>query len=311
MKILTTLAENDYFLGLAALVNSVVKNGTYVDRVVVGYRGTLPTWLPTLKSSKHGKACTLNSGLEIEFVKLDYNLHMVHEKPKWFKYLTEVLEPAAEEFFFFDSDIIVINRMSFFGEWVKEGVAICEDVNYNMSSNHPIRKQWVNLAEEDGMKIKRSIERYYNSGFLGWNRKTAEFIEDWDKCFKILAKKSGDMKQFRVHDRTNTVLSANQDSLNLAAMITQVSISTIGPEAMGFHHGFQLMAHPIGQKPWKRKFIKDFFNGNPPRSSDLLFWENVTGTELQPVSLYVVQNKKRLCKFLRGGARLYRREGVT
>src|SRR5690554_5155167 len=136
MKILTTLAENDYFLGLSALINSVVLHGTYVDKVVVGYREDLPTWLPTLKESENGKSCILNSGLEIDFVKLDYTLHMVHEKPKWFMYLTEHLEPNGNEFLFFDSDIIIINRMSFFGEWIKEGVALCEDVNYDMSSNH-------------------------------------------------------------------------------------------------------------------------------------------------------------------------------
>lgn len=308
MKILTTLAENDYFLGVAALVNSVVKNGTYVDRVVIGYRGQLPNWFPTLLTSKHGKSCMLNCGLELELVRLDTDLHMVHEKPKWFKHLTRTLEPDATEYFFFDSDIVIINRMSFFGEWVKEGVALCEDVNYDMSFNHPVRQQWIRLAEEDGIQINRSIDRYYNSGFLGWSSKAADFIDDWERCFTTLSRKSGNMKKFRVHDRTNTVLSANQDSLNLAAMVTNAPLSTIGPEAMGFRYGLSLMSHPIGPKPWNRKYLIEFTRGFPPRASDISFWENVTGSEFQPISSSAAKHKQVLCKMLRGGARVYRRE---
>ncbi|AKD03977.1 hypothetical protein PKOR_13805 [Pontibacter korlensis] len=311
MKILTTLAENDYFMGVAALVNSVVKHGTYVDRVIIGYRGQLPNWLPKLVNSKHGKSCTLKSGLELELVLLDSDLHMVHEKPKWFKHLARVIEPDANEYFFFDSDIVVINRMSFFGDWVKEGVALCEDVNFDMSSNHPVRQQWIKLAEEDGIEIKRIIERYYNSGFLGWSNKTIDFIDDWERCFRTLSRKSGDMKKFRVHDRTNTVLSANQDSLNLAAMTTSAPLSTIGPDAMGFKNGIHLMSHPIGPKPWRRKFFKEYVRGSPPRNSDVLFWEYVNGTEFQPISSSITKRKQLLCKVLRGGARFYKSNSLS
>ncbi|MEO6722058.1 MAG: hypothetical protein ABIN67_16955 [Ferruginibacter sp.] len=309
MKILTSLAENHYFLGLAALINSVVKNGSYIDKIVIGYRGTLPTWLPPLQVTKKGHSCFLKSGLEMELILLKNNFHMVHEKPRWFKHLTEVLEPDATEFFFFDSDIVVINRMSFFGEWVKEGIALCEDVNNDMNNNHPIRKQWATMAAEDGCTVNnKCIDRYYNSGFLGWSRDHAGFIDDWVRSFTILSKKSGDMTQFRVHDRTHTVLSANQDSLNLAAMITAMPVSTIGPEAMGFRYGLSLMSHPIGDKPWKRSFIKDFLLGIPPRMSDVIFWENVCGPELNPFSLSTARRNIILCKSLRGLARFYKRE---
>jgi hypothetical protein len=308
MKILTTLAEDRYFLGFAALINSVVKHGIYVDKIVVGYRGPLPKWLPNLEASENGKKIVLKSGLIIEFVVLDGNLHMVHEKPKWFKHLVTVLEPNAVEYFFFDSDIVIVNRMSFFGEWINEGVALCEDVNNSMSYDHPIRKQWIRLAEEHGLKVVNKMDRYYNSGFLGWNKKYSEFIGNWERCFQILSKKSGDMKKFRVQDRTTTVLSANQDSLNVAAMITNVPLSTIGPEAMGFSYGMNLMAHPIGKKPWDRQFISDFVLGWPPRASDIEFWENVNNGELKPFSGLLVSYKIFACKMLRAAARIYRRQ---
>lgn len=305
MIVITTLAENHYFYGVAALINSIIKNGTYADKMIVGYRGNLPKWLPTLHKTKNGRDCTLDNGFVIEFVPVNGDLHMVHEKPKWFRYLTEVLEPKADEYFFFDSDIIILRRMSFFGEWVKQGVALCEDVNYDMSNTHPIRKQWAKLAIDNGKRITNQFDRYFNSGFLGWNRDTSQFVVDWDECSQILSKLSGDMKKFRVYDRTYIVLSTNQDSLNLAAMTTNCPISTIGPDAMGFRHGLQLMAHPLGAKPWKQKFIKDFFYGKSPRYADLLFWQFVNGNKIKPYSNYYVKYKIVLIKLLRFFSRFY------
>src|ERR1700710_1259012 len=103
MKVLTTLAENDYFLGLSALINSVVSCGTYVDLVIVGYRGQLPGWLPTLENTERGKLCRLKSGLVMEFIELKGDLHIVHEKPNWFKFINDVAVPDADEYFFFDA----------------------------------------------------------------------------------------------------------------------------------------------------------------------------------------------------------------
>ncbi len=264
MKILTTLAERDYFLGLAALLNSVVKYGTYVDKVIVGFRGDLPGWLPELHPTKNGQSFRTKSGLEVELVELNGSLHMVHEKPKWFLHLTEVLAPGAEEYFFFDSDIVVNARMSFFGEWVKQGVALCGDVNFTFHRYHPIRKCWAAFARAAGHSVTHELDDYYNSGFLGWTQDTKQFIHDWNASFAILAPYSGNMKEFRVFDRTAIVLSTNQDSLNLAAMVTDQLISPVGPEAMGFIYGMRLMHHPIGPKPWRKSFIKEFFRGTPP-----------------------------------------------
>ncbi len=309
MKILTTLAERDYFLGLAALLNSVVKHGTYVDKAIVGYRGDLPEWIPELHPTKNGRSFRTKSGLEVELVELSGTLHMVHEKPKWFLHLTEVLAPGADEYFFFDSDIVVNARMSFFGEWVKQGIALCGDVNFTFHRHHPIRKSWASFARAAGHAITYELDDYYNSGFLGWTQETKQFIHDWNKAFAILAPYSGNMKKFRVFDRTATVLSTNQDSLNLAAMITDQPISPVGPEAMGFIYGMRLMHHPIGPKPWKRSFFKEFFRGKPPRESDVMFWQNVNGSELKPLPESKVKRTQFLCQFLRFNARFYKNLG--
>ncbi|MCP9234509.1 hypothetical protein [Lewinella sp. JB7] len=303
---MTTLAEREYFLGLAALLNSMVRHGTYVDKVIVGYREALPSWLPPLHPSKNGQAFTLPSGLEVELVELNGSLHMVHEKPKWFLHLTEVLAPEATEYYFFDSDIVINSRMDFYGEWVREGVAICGDVNFVFHRRHPIRKKWAAFARAQGREITNELDDYYNSGFLGWTHETKQFIHDWNDAFAMLAPHSGNMNEFRVFDRTAVVLSTNQDSFNLAAMITAQPIAPIGPEAMGFIYGMRLMHHPIGPKPWTRRFVPEFFNGKPPRESDLIFWENVNGSELRPLPDGKVKSKQQLLRALRFLGRFYK-----
>ncbi|PHK98255.1 hypothetical protein CGL56_11160 [Neolewinella marina] len=306
---MTTLAERDYFLGLAALLNSMAHHGTYVDKVIVGYREALPDWLPPLAASRNGQSFTTSGGVEVELVELNGSLHMVHEKPKWFLHVTEVLAPEATEYFFFDSDIVINTRMNFFGEWVREGVAICGDVNFVFNRRHPIRQKWARIAEEGGRRITNQLDDYYNSGFLGWTQETKSFIQDWNDAFALLAPHSGNMNEFRVFDRTAVVLSTNQDSLNLAMMITEQPLSLMGPEAMGFIYGLRLMHHPIGPKPWTRKFTREFFNGKPPRDSDLIFWQNVNGSELRPVPDSQVRKMQRLCKALRFGGRYYKSLG--
>lgn len=307
MKILTTLAEGDYFLGAAALLNSVVAHGTYVDKVVIGYRHGLPDWLPATTPSRNGRTFLTGSGLPVELVEMDGSLHMVHEKPRWFHHLTEVLEPTAEEFFFFDSDIVIKNRMSFFGEWVEEGVAVCGDVNYEFAPDHPIRRKWRRVGEAGGAPTINELGAYFNSGFLGWRREHAEFITDWNRAFDLLAPYSGDMTKFRVKNRSAMVLSTNQDSLNLALMITRVPYATLGPEAMAFDHGLQLMDHPLGPKPWRRNFFRDMLNGNTPRDGDVSFWRAVNGSELSPVPQSQQQFKLRSCQFYRFLGRFYKR----
>lgn len=305
MVVFTTLAEKDYFYGVAALLNTMVKHGTYADKIVVGYRGALPSWLPALTDTRNGKSFLMKGKLEVEFVEVHGNLHMVHEKPKWFYHLTEVLEPDADEYFFFDSDILIINRMSFFGEWVKQGVALCEDINNEMGVTHPIRKQWKKILDSKNKVIVNDLDRYYNSGFLGWTKETKAFIREWDECFTILKEIAGDLTKFRVNDRTGVVLSANQDSLNLAAMITHCPISVIGKAAMGFDYGMRVMLHPLGAKPWGRNFIGDFFKGKVPRRADVLFWESVNSAELKPYPSFYLTRKLLAVKISKFLARFY------
>lgn len=309
MKVATSLAERDYFYGLSALINSMVHNGTYFNKLVVGYRGKLPGWLPQLKRSKNGQSFKNSEGFEVEFVEMNGDFHMVHEKPNWLNHLITVLEPEADEYCFFDSDLIILNRMSFFGEWMKKGVALCEDVNGDMPDNHPVRLEWKKMVKAEGHDIKNIITRYYNSGFIGWRKENSGFIKEWGTAFDILSKLIENLKITRLFDRSYPVLSANQDSLNVACMITNCPLTTIGREAMGFDYGLKLMAHPIGErKPWNRTYFFDFFKGISPEAVDLYFWHSVNSVDVKPYSNLHVKMKIYTCLLLRGLSRFYRRK---
>lgn len=306
MKVITTLAEKDYFLGFSAFLNSLVRHGPYVDTIIVGYRGELPGWFPELTQFEFGEKFTSRSGIEIQLVKLSGHLHMVHEKPNWLRYISTVIAPGASEYYFFDSDVVINTRMTFFGEWLTHGVAVCGDVNFPFHRSHPHRKTWAGYAKAAGHEILNEMDGYYNSGFLGWTADTQGFIDDWNDAFAMMAPHSGDMTKFRVYDRSYPVKTTNQDSLNLALMITDQPYSLLGPEAMGFVPGLKLMYHPIGPKPWRRNFFLDFFRGRPPRESDVIYWKNVNGSELAPFSSLKVKLKVFSSKFFRFTGRFYK-----
>lgn len=306
MIVLTTLAEKTYFLGFAALLNSIAVHGKYVDKIILGYRGELPKWLPALEPSDHGVSFVSTSGIVVELIKFPDGYHLVHEKPNWMKKVTYTYAPGADEYFFFDSDIVVNSRMDFFGEWVRTGVAICGDVNYVFPAHHPHRIQWARYAKQGGRDVKNVLNNYYNSGFLGWTQDTKGFIDDWCDAFEFMTPHSAQMDKFRVYDRTYPVMSANQDSLNLAAMITDQPIALLGPEAMGFSYGLRLMFHPIGVKPWQRNFAKSYLLGRPPRAADIAFWRTVNGSEVQPLNAALVRYKLFCARLFRFGARFYK-----
>ena len=308
MRVLTTLAERDYFYGLSALINSAVHFGPYVDKVVVGYRGPLPSWLPTLKHRDGVAYFKMTENLEVSLHEMtDEVTHMVHQKPRWCLKVMDELAPDATTILFMDSDIVVNNSMPFYDNWSEQGVGVCGDVNFHFSAFHPIRQKWSALAESAGRPTKNTIEGYYNSGFLLLRREYRSFLVDWNQAIDIFAPYSGDTSKFRVNNRLSTVLSANQDGLNLALMITDCPIALLGPDAMGFEGGIQLMYHILGQgKSWRKNYLLSSFDGRPPALADQAFWEFANGQKLQPYSSSTTKSKLLLIKVLRFFGRFYR-----
>ena len=131
-----------------------------------------------------------------------------------------------------------------------------------------------------GCQAKRDLEIYFNGGFLSVNRLDLDFLDLWidliDKygANDVTMNGKGDISDWRTGGRWNSIFSPNQDTLNIALMLFDKSIVTLGPDAMGFvEGGVRLLPHAIGKnKPWRRNFISDAFRGKPVRLVDTLFW---------------------------------------
>ena len=270
-----TLFEKDFHYGLGALVNSLHRND-FRGVVWAGYRGSLPPWAQNAEDMGSYAELAVAPQLAIRFVPLDTPLHFAHYKPTWMLQIMETLDPQCEALFYFDPDIVIKCRWEFFEKWVTYGIALCQDVNYSMPSDHPIRKSWEAFARERGYTVHHTIGSYYNSGFLGVKRQYLHALELWKNLINQVEDESGDLQQWRTLDRTYRFWSANQDTLNLLAMLTEFPLSTVGPDGMDFIPGGYIMSHAIGAlKPWNKRYIRCALGGSAPTTAEKLYWENV------------------------------------
>ena len=81
-QVICTLYEGDYHLGLAALINSILKGGFH-GLFWVGYRGDLPPWTAQLARRDDGLFQVGEALLGFEV--LDSGCHFAHFKPDFMK----------------------------------------------------------------------------------------------------------------------------------------------------------------------------------------------------------------------------------
>jgi hypothetical protein len=273
--IVCTLFEGDYHLGLAALVNSLVKNG-FQGCISAGYRGSLPPWINQLKlSSGHGEY-GVSSGVRIKFILLDTALHFTNFKPNFMLQLIRD-QPGCKYIWYFDPDIVIRCSWSFYVQWVKCGIGLCEDVNRVMPPNHPIRHKWIELVSASGLMNPTTLYTYYNGGFVGLPASYSGFLDLWHEVLRIAEAEGLDPRAFGTGDRTNPFFRSDQDALNVAAMYTEYPLSTLGPDGMDFVHGGFTMSHAAASpKPWRKNMVLSALGGAPPFSSDKAFLEHLS-----------------------------------
>ncbi|MDD3147207.1 MAG: hypothetical protein PHD82_07895 [Candidatus Riflebacteria bacterium] len=292
MRIACSLFEKHFHYGLAILLNSLFHAG-FKGKFIAGYRGSLPFWIKKLQPGAKKDSYFLSENFTLEFMNLETPYHFTHFKPSFFNKILE--EETAESLFYFDPDIILKAHWAFMTDWVSNGIAVCQDVNSCMPSNHPIKCSWKNTALKMGLKINRESDFFYNGGFVALNSSQKDFFQLWEKLIKTVWTED-ELKFFSPPSRAsrlNSFCIADQDALNLALMITEHPISTIGPEAMDFIHGGKIMSHAIGQaKPWTKNFFLAAINGAPPTKADKLFWEFAGKGPIKPFSQNQIRKKK-------------------
>ena len=277
-----TLFEGDYHYGVGALTNSLYKNG-FRGIIWAGYRGALPFWAKPMIPAEKYDEFAVAEGCLIRFVKLETDYHLTNYKPDFMLDLWENYCPEAEYMFYFDPDIVVKCHWFYFEEWAGYGVALCEDVNSPVSSNHPIRAAWKLLFLKYGISLESNLEYFVNGGFVGLNHGKIYFLENWIENLSVIKKMIGSLKNFKSGSRTSQFAFPDQDALNIATMRNEKNASIVGKEGMDFIPGGSIMSHAIGSnKPWKKKFILHALDGRGVRTVDKLFWKN---TQV-PIKLY-------------------------
>ena len=127
-----TLFEGDFHCGVAALANSLYFHG-YRGTIWVGYRGDLPPWA-NLGAPEQGGRYTAASDLTLAFVPLTTPLHFTHYKPDWMLSVFRELSPGCEALAYFDPDIVVKCRWSFYEDWLSRGLALLTEFFVHITS---------------------------------------------------------------------------------------------------------------------------------------------------------------------------------
>lgn len=291
MDIACTLFEKHFHLGLAILLNSLFHSG-FKGKFIAGYRGNLPLWVKELENGPQG-TWKIGEGFLLELWPIDTDSHFTHFKPSFF--LEIFLRENPDNLFYFDPDIVLKAPWSFMREWVSYGISVCQDVNNCMPANHPVKLAWKKTAKDMGLAIFRESDFFYNGGYVALRGIQKDFFSLWEKIIKTVWT-TEELKHFFApgrESRLNPFCIADQDAFNLALMVTEHSISTVGPDGMDFIHGGSIMSHAIGPlKPWFKNFTLSALQGVPPSKTDKLFWRFAELGPIRPFSSGKLRSKK-------------------
>lgn len=278
-----TLFEGDYHYGVGALTNSLYHHG-FRGVIWVGYRGKLPPWAKPLKQQENYAEYLVANGCCLRFVKLTTDYHLTNYKPNFMLSLWKEYCPETEAMFYFDPDIVIKCRWSYYEEWVSYGIALCEDVNSPLYQTHPLRIAWRKFYEPHGINLQSSIDTYVNGGFIGVSKQQQEFLNHWYTIQELMSPAINGLENANVKDRTFMFCKTDQDALNIALMSEDFSASIIGKEGMDFTYGGFTMSHALGSgKPWRKNVILNVIKkGKFPRLADKQYWKYVRS----PIELY-------------------------
>ena len=217
--------------------------------------------------------------------------------------------------FYFDPDICIVEKWSFFEEWLSCGIAVCEDINSPYPENHPRRIGWRRYFGPHAFNLVFRCSEYANGGLVGVRRHEIAFLHIWSKLQKAMAEEIGSLnasklnrgKAFASKGFADCFDSSDQDALNAAIEASMTPVSILGREAMGFKQGAPCALHALGRgKPWQRSYLFEALKGNVPRPVDKAFWQAVDG-RVRPYSPLQIMAKRCAIQLASMLGRFYRR----
>jgi len=278
-----TLFEREYHYGLGGLANSLFHHG-YRGVIWAGYRGPMPPWAFPVQETGAYKEFRVTDGFAIRFVPLTTKLHLTNYKADFITKIFEHYDTSLQALFYFDPDIVIKCRWSFYEEWAGFGIALVQDItNSAMPSNHPVRMQWKRLLEEAGFSVTREVSQYFNAGFIGLRREWMNSMGTWKTLQELMGGASSLTEFMPGGDRSFAFYAPDQDSLNAMVMCTEAPLSTIGPEGMDLCPGGFTMSHAVGTpKPWCKRMFWSALNGRGPGLADRAYWRYAG----HPIAMY-------------------------
>lgn len=289
--VVCTLFENQYHYGVAALANSLYKQGFRGD-FYAGYRGSLPFWTESAVNDPNLKwtgSSTLKvaKGFQIHFLPIITDYHFTNYKPDLMIELWKGIAKDAETMLYFDPDIVLTAPWSFIEKWAEDGIAVCEDLKSPLEKFHPRRMGWRKYYKKFGIELKFKNSIYVNGGFIGLSKNKISFLEQWKMLQEFMGELIGGLnrstitKETKLSDEFSFDYSpfgaTDQDALNATIEACDFEISYMRKEAMALDLGAPvLMPHALGTpKPWAYKPINSFLKGKGPRLVDKVYWDCV------------------------------------
>jgi hypothetical protein len=303
-----TLFEGDFHIGLAAFLNSLVHAG-FSGTVWAGYRGPLPPWIDQLKKvSDRNHVYLVANGIRLEFLPLTTEIHLTNYKPQFMLDLFFGPARGCEYLWYFDPDICLRAPWSFFADWQRYGIALCQEiVNNSLPHDSPVRRQWAEIAAAIGLGSNpRALNHYYNGGMVGVAAAHADFLRIWKRIIEYAGENGCDLTAFMPGNPDTPFHASDQDALNIAAMYSEFPLSTLGPQGMGFAGGDVKMYHTVGQKPWRGSFLLRALAGIPPTSAMKFFFTQVS-EPIRPYSPLKLSANRLACAIAAFIGRFYRR----
>jgi hypothetical protein len=271
MNIVACLVENNYWHGVSALLNSLIKNN-YKGRFCIGYRGNIPNWCRKLNQTDDA---IIPKTLIITLVELNCKRHLGYHKPFYLNELIKTYQPS--KLYYFDVDCLPITNFDFFEKWSENHISVCMDECFTfVHKNHPWKLEWSSILEKNDLKVESIEFPYVNSGYIGLPAKHFSLITIWENITLYLENIGLNTNSFN----KNPILpiQGDQEILNLTlCCIKESHLSIIGREGMGFQDPIYLMVHCTNfDKPWSCKHLSNFIqNGVSASNRDKKYFKYI------------------------------------
>jgi hypothetical protein len=293
--VVATLFEaGHYEAGVAALLNSLLASG-FRGRVWCGVRGDVPQWLdPLAVQSAVGDAIT------VKIMPLSPPGHLTMYKPHFMTAIAQK-ELAATSLVYFDPDIVVKCGWAFIDRWCARGIAAIADLNWCLPASSPVRADWDDARGKFSLGLpipeqSTRLELYCNAGFVGVSKLCEGFWTTWQDLIDTTHAAGPTCETALSEGRSMGRVGEwhlDQDLLNIALMDWAHRAYLMGPEAMDFAPGGDVLSHATGTpKPWQRHFIRGALSGRSPSKRDREYLRYAAG----PFQLYTSRAlRRKLC----------------